>query len=50
MTNQDKIKLAESCGLSFQKIEDDAPQFCGEDKQFKEYQEKLDEEDYNLDK
>lgn len=36
-----QLDIAKECGLTFQKMEDNAPQFLGTDKQFEEYEEEL---------
>jgi hypothetical protein len=41
MTNEEKIKIAKECGLIYNGVEDDAPQFIGTDEQFEEYEEEL---------
>ena len=50
MTNEQKIKIAESCGLTFDKMikDDDGaeyPQFIGTDKQWKAYEEEFERQE-----
>lgn len=38
-----QLEIAKECGLTFQRMEDNAPQFLGTDKQFEAYYEELKE-------